>query len=476
MSKEHNKKPLKGDALVNKVALIVIEVISIALILGYISDFLVGNASIVYFVVFEIAAVLSAIIIPITYKKKPEKMKYIAFACFSLVYLIALYRPTIDLVFVMAFPIAIVFVLYYDYKLICIMAATFMAITVFDCFKIIFILKHHHSGLPINSSILLVEFLATGIFLGATIIVTKISKQNNDDKINTIQSVADKVNSSIKEINVEIGALNDSSVAAKHAMEEINSGITSTAEAVQHQLLQTEAIQGRIENVQESADKIEQNIALTMSAVATGHEDVSELVAQADRSVEISDRVIEDLNSLKTSMEATGSITRMIESIAFQINIMALNANVEAARAGDAGKGFAVVATEISNMSTKTKEATNNISELIGNATSSLDDLVKSVTEMAKVIQSEKEQTVQTSEIFGTIQNSTEEVREHVNLFIDYIHGLTDANREIVQSVSTISATTQEVTALTSEALSKERANAESVSSIAEQIGNLAQN
>ena len=284
------------------------------------------------------------------------------------------------------------------------------------------------------------------------------------------------MNSSIKEINVEIGALNDSSVAAKHAMEEINSGITSTAEAVQHQLLQTEAIQGRIENVQESADKIEQNIALTMSAVATGHEDVSELVAQADRSVEISDRVIEDLNSLKTSMEATGSITRMIESIAFQTNIMALNANVEAARAGDAGKGFAVVATEISNMSTKTKEATNNISELIGNATSSLDDLVKSVTEMAKVIQSEKEQTVQTSEIFGTIQNSTEEVREHVSLFIDYIHGLTDANREIVQSVSTISATTQEVTALTSEALSKERANAESVSSIAEQIGNLAQN
>ena len=61
---------------------------------------------------------------------------------------------------------------------------------------------------------------------------------------------------------------------------------------------------------------------------------------------------------------------------------------------------------------------------------------------MSSVIQSKKEQTVQTSEIFGTIQNSTEEVRNHVSLFIDYIHGLTDANREIVQSVSTISATT----------------------------------
>lgn len=98
-------------------------------------------------------------------------------------------------------------------------------------------------------------------------------------------------------------------------MEEINSGISSAAEAVQNQLLQTEAIQDRIENVQEAADKIDQNVDPTMSAV---------------------------------------------------------------------------VATEISNMSTQTKEATENISDLFSNATSSLDDLVKSVTEMSSVIQSKK--------------------------------------------------------------------------------------
>ena len=476
MSVEQRKAPLKGDALVNKVALIVIEIICVALIFGYISDYIAGYASKIYFIIFEITAILTAIIIPITYKTRPSKMKYIAFTCFSLVYLVALYRPAIDLVFVMAFPIVIVFVLYYDFKLMCIMSATFMTITLWDCIKLMFIMKKHHSGLPLNSSVLLMEFLATGIFLGATTIVTKISKQNNDEKIHEIQTVADRVNTSIKEINVEIGALNDSSVAAKHAMEEINSGISSAAEAVQNQLLQTEAIQDRIENVQEAADKIDQNVDLTMSAVATGRDDVATLVAQADRSVLISEKVIQDLNSLKTSINAMSGITQMIESIAFQTNIMALNANVEAAHAGDSGRGFAVVATEISNMSTQTKEATDNISDLIHNATTSLDDLVASVTEMSSVIQSEKDQTVQTSEIFGTIQNSTEEVRNHVSLFIEYIHGLTDANREIVQSVSTISATTQEVTALTSEALSKEHANAESVSSIAEQIGSLAQN
>ena len=78
-------------------------------------------------------------------------------------------------------------------------------------------------------------------------------------------------------------------------MEEINSGISSAAEAVQNQLLQTEAIQDRIENVQEAADKIDQNVNLTMSAVATGRDDVATLVAQADRSVlirEIQERAL----------------------------------------------------------------------------------------------------------------------------------------------------------------------------------------
>ena len=89
-----------------------------------------------------------------------------------------------------------------------------------------------------------------------------------------------------------------------------------------------------------------------MCAVATGRDDVATLVAHADRSVLISEKVIEDLNSLKTSIKAMSGITQMIESIAFQTNIMALNANVEAAHAGDSGRGFAVVATEISNMST----------------------------------------------------------------------------------------------------------------------------
>ncbi len=468
------KGPLKGDALVNKVVLIVMEIINTALIFGYISDFLTGTSTLLYFVIFEIAAISTFFLVPIAYKLWPVKMKYIALVCFAVVYTIGCMGAHVDVAFVMVFPIAVIFVLYYDYKLIRILTMVFGVVCTLDILVILFVLKRLHSGVEINSSVLLMEFLGTIIFLIAVRVVTKISIQNNNEKIETIQAVAEKVNASIKNINVEIVQLDESAKVVKNAMEEINSGVGNAAEAVQHQLVQTEAIQDRIESVQAAAGSISDNIASTLSSVEAGNREVTTLVSQADTSVEISNKVTKDLSELRERVEAMRSITKIIENIAFQTNIMALNANVEAARAGEAGLGFAVVATEISNMSAKTKQATDDIAELISNAEKSLKELMQSIEEMSAVILSEKTQTTQTTEVFSDIQKSTVEVREYLNQFMQYISGLTEANREIVQSVQTISAATEQVNALTNEAMNMEGNNAMAVQSIAKQVGELA--
>lgn len=471
---EKEKKVLKGDALVNKVVLIVMEIINIALIFGYISDFLTGTSPLAYFVIFELAAVTTFIVVPMAYKNWPVKMKYIAFACFAVVYAIGSLGAHVDVAFVMAFPIVVIFVLYYDYQLIKIVTTTFNVIVTLDVLWIIFVLKKLHSGVAINSSVLLMEFLGTTIFLVAVRVVTKISNQNNDEKIAQIQSVADAVNASIGNINNDIDDLNQASQAVKGAMDEINMGVGNVVDAVQNQMLQTEAIQERIERVQEAAGSISNNVTSTLDSVVTGNKEVDLLVEQADSSVTVSEKVTKDLNDLTQRIEAMSDITKIIENIAFQTNIMALNANVEAARAGDAGLGFAVVASEISNMSAKTKEATDNIEEIIGNANNSLEELLASVTQLDEIIASEKKQSMEATKAFEEIRNNTEEVREHVDQFIGYISGLTTANHEIVQSVQTISAATEQVSALTVEAFNMESNNATAVQSIADQVGALA--
>lgn len=467
------KDSLKGDALVNRVVLLVMEVITFTMMLGYVSDFSAGITSLRYFLIFQLAAMVTFVLLPIVYKKSPDKMKHVASVCFTVVYTLACFGAHIDVGFVMAFPIVVIFILYYDFNLIRRVTVTFNIVVLLDVIYQTFGVKRLHSGAELNTSVVIMEFLSTTIFCFTVRAITKISNRNNEEKLNKIQADAEKVNMSVQNINGDIISLNQASRAVKGAMEEINLGVGNVVDAVQNQMLQTEAIQNQIEQVSQAADQVADNLSQTLASVTQGNGEVAVLAAKADDCGAISEKVTQDLLDLRSKIENMGAITKIIENIAFHTNIMALNANVEAARAGEAGLGFAVVASEISNMSAKTKEATENIEELIKNANASLQALVASVGDLDDIVQAQKNQSAQTSAMFDSIQGSTEEVKEHMNRFMDYLEGLTSANKEIVMSVQTISATTQELGALTHEATSMETNNAVAVQSIVDKLAEL---
>lgn len=185
-------------------------------------------------------------------------------------------------------------------------------------------------------------------------------------------------------------------------------------------LEQSVSIEGLVSNVTTITSQIQN------SAVRCG--DASELVDKATGFADEADAKMQQLaeatRNIDRSSTQIGTIIKTIEDIAFQTNILSLNASIEAAHAGDAGKGFAVVADEVRDLAAKSSEAAKNTGSLIGrsiedvkNGTESTNDAVSAMKVIHDCIQSIKAlmdeiaaASVQQSEMIASVEKGIREI------------------------------------------------------------------
>ena len=165
-------------------------------------------------------------------------------------------------------------------------------------------------------------------------------------------------------------------------MDAVSSGASETANAVQEQTTQTQAIQEKVDLVNAASQEISTNMQQTIAVVEAGNEAMNALVDLVGNSVSNSEQAAGKLETLNLYMEEMNTIVELIDDITSQTSLLALNASIEAARAGDAGRGFAVVASEITGMADRTKDATIHINELIGNVKLAIREVVDVIQQM----------------------------------------------------------------------------------------------
>ncbi len=168
--------------------------------------------------------------------------------------------------------------------------------------------------------------------------------------------------------------------------------------------------------------------AMSVNSVSAATEELSssiqEISRQVNTSATITSRAVDEANntndtmtSLATSAQRIGEVVGMINDIAEQTNLLALNATIEAARAGEAGKGFAVVASEVKNLASQTARATEEITEQISGmqgatteAVTAIENIVKTISEISDVTGSiaaaVEEQGAATGEIARSAQTA----------------------------------------------------------------------
>lgn len=174
------------------------------------------------------------------------------------------------------------------------------------------------------------------------------------------------------------------------------------------------------------------------NSVASSTEELSssvvEISSQVTHSVEIVGTAVEEaqqseqhVTNLVNASNKISEVSDLISTIAEQTNLLALNATIEAARAGEAGKGFAVVASEVKNLAQQTAKATDEISMQIKNIQSVSQSTAQAINHIADVI-------TQVSEISTTISGAVEEQSAATGEVADNINGVQTAAAETGES------------------------------------------
>ncbi len=271
---------------------------------------------------------------------------------------------------------------------------------------------------------------------------------------NEIVRLAQELNERFEEAKDVSNKLNESMDATHSSVMEIVEGTKNTAESIEEQTSETADIQESIQTVGEEATNIGDVSARVEATVNDGVYLIVKLKEQAEEVAKINVETSATTQALNDSIQDVQAITETILGISSQTNLLALNASIEAARAGEAGKGFAVVADEIRALSESTRQATEEISNIIERLTKDAKSAAQSMERSAEVANKQHDLIEETGSKLTDIKQGTDELHRGVVQVEDSVNTVIAANTQIMDSITNLSATSEEVAASTDTVLS----------------------
>lgn len=399
--------------------------------------------------------------------RMPEKYPYWSTILFFVFYSFCLFFGSNDHIYVIMFGTTIAYILYRDSRLSRLNLILFGGANIANVLFVILVTHKTRSGNPVDIVALFLQASSTFIAMLVGYMSSKSSIEYNTQQMDVLKdaqessemmlkdvlSIVSAVKTSSEQVNANMGELGNDMDTTKRAVHEISVGNEQNAKSIEEQTRMTGNIQDMLKTAKEMSEKIKVEAVNSSSAVSEGRKVVNQLLTHSESTEQTNALVVTSVENLIENARRIMASINEISQISSRTNLLALNASIESARAGEAGRGFAVVANEIGSLASNTKQLTDKVQQIITELTGDADSAKKTIAHVLEVTTEEKNLIKNANDKFSDIGNNIDNLSNDVTEIYGKIDEVYASNNGIVNSISNIAAVSEEVAVNSSEAV-----------------------
>lgn len=238
--------------------------------------------------------------------------------------------------------------------------------------------------------------------------------------------------------------------AIKTSVGEIEVGVGHLNDNSNNSLQQMEALSAKFQQINRNTSSIGKATDCTVEVINEGLLAMQELNEKTSETTQVMDQVIETMRLLGDRISEIDTIVNAIDDIAGQTTLLSLNASIEAARAGEAGRGFSVVADEIRKLADQSLVSAGEIRKIIQEITEQTQQAGDSVGVACASVENQKKAVEQTTKSFHQMDEQTRVLTTQVQEILGYIQSMEVARKTTEEAIESISAVAEETAASSS--------------------------
>ena len=287
-----------------------------------------------------------------------------------------------------------------------------------------------------------------------------------DDNYAILEGFSDEVRAISERTDKEV---ND--IAA--AMDNVADTATGQAAATEEAMASTEEFASSLDVVNMEINNSFEYIETIKKCAGDSEDSINDLNNSIESNNKIVADISEDIDNGVESTRKAKSIVKTIDNISFQINLLALNASVEASHAGEYGRGFAVVADEIKNLATSSAQSAQDTAEIINDIVLTMNKTQESNTKLVEANKEQAEKSVCVEKSMQILKQKIDELITRLDHIKEQSDSQTAVKQELVDVIQSLSANSENNAAIAEEVCASTETVSKDIDDLAESLANV---